>query len=190
MCLLGHDALWRSFSGISRSIRRYKELKAQRPLCRPRPRQKTLCKARLTLRQDGQSWRVQSVFLIRQGNVCPLEALQNLATVVPAMPDSPLFSWLDNKGEIRPMVKSKAVNRINSILRAWGWGTTFGHSFRIGGASFYLSQKVDPEIVRIAGRWRSLAYEAYIRAFEQVASRHMGNLMDNQHGQPPRLGLG
>ena len=75
------------------------------------------------------------------------------------------------------MVKTKAINHINAILKSWGWGTTFGHSFRIGGASFYLSQKVDPEIVRIAGRWWSLAYEAYIRAFEQVASRHLGSML-------------
>ena len=38
------------------------------------------------------------------------------------------------------------------------------------------SQKVDPEIVRLAGRWKSLAYEAYIRAFELIASAHMGHL--------------
>ena len=75
------------------------------------------------------------------------------------------------------MVKSKAINHINVILKSWGWGTTFGHSFRIGGASFYLSQKVDLEIVRLAGHWRSLAYEAYIRTFEQVASHHFGNLL-------------
>ncbi|KAF8233068.1 hypothetical protein L208DRAFT_1269059 [Tricholoma matsutake] len=75
------------------------------------------------------------------------------------------------------MVKTAAINHINSILKAWGWGTTFGHSFRISGASFYLSQKVDPEIVQLAGRWCSLAYEAYIRAFEQVASRHFGGLL-------------
>ncbi|KII82965.1 hypothetical protein PLICRDRAFT_65282, partial [Plicaturopsis crispa FD-325 SS-3] len=47
--------------------------------------------------------------------------------------------------------------------------------FRIGGASFYLAQGVTPDIVRLAGRWRSLAFEAYIRAFEQVASRHLVN---------------
>jgi hypothetical protein len=48
------------------------------------------------------------------------------------------------------------------ILSAWGWGTAFGHSFRIGGASFFLVQGVNPEIVCLAGRWKSLAYEAYI----------------------------
>lgn len=74
------------------------------------------------------------------------------------------------------MVKTKALSRINSILRSWGWGTAFGHSFRIGGASFFLAQGVNPEIVRLAGRWKSLAYEAYIRSFEQIASRHLGGL--------------
>ncbi|KAH7926281.1 hypothetical protein BV22DRAFT_1009515, partial [Leucogyrophana mollusca] len=84
-----------------------------------------------------------------------------------------LFSWRDSSGDVRPLVKAPAIKRVNDILVAWGWGTSFGHSFRIGGASFYLAQKVDPEIVRLAGRWRSLAYETYIRAFEQVASRHL-----------------
>jgi hypothetical protein len=121
----------------------------------------------------------QSVFLTAQGDLCPLEALTNLASVVPAGPMDPLFSWRDEKGEARPMVKARAISRINTILSAHGWGNAFGHSFRIGGASFYLAQKVSPEIVRIAGRWRSLAYEAYIRAFEQVASRHLSNLPGN-----------
>ncbi|KAG1876104.1 hypothetical protein C8R48DRAFT_575665, partial [Suillus tomentosus] len=74
-----------------------------------------------------------------------------------------LFSWRDGKGNICPMVKVRALERIKSILVAWGCGTSFGHSFRIGGASFYLAKKIDPEIVRIAGRWKSLAYETYIR---------------------------
>jgi len=118
----------------------------------------------------------QSVYLPAQCNHCPLWALQNLFRIVPAEPNHPLFSWRDIKGEIRPMVKSRAMDRINHILQAWGWGTTFGHSFRIGGASFFLAQKVDPEIVRLAGRWKSLAYETYIRAFEQTAARHIGGL--------------
>jgi hypothetical protein len=86
---------------------------------------------------------------------------RNLARVVP---------WRNRHGEIRPMVKTRAINHINAVLKTWGWGTAFGHSFRIGGASFYLSQKVDPEMVRIAGRWCSLAYEAYVHAFEHLSN--------------------
>jgi len=87
------------------------------------------------------------------------------------------------------MVKDKALGRINSILHAWGWGTAFGHSFCIGGASFYLAQKVDPEIVRLAGRWKSMAYEAYIQAFELIANRHMGNLVDDPSASSVLVGL-
>lgn len=39
----------------------------------------------------------------------------------------------------------RTLARINGILVTHGWGTTFGHSFSIGGASFDLAQKVDSE---------------------------------------------
>ena len=122
---------------------------------------------------------IQSIFLIPQDGLCPLAALQNLARVVPAGPNHPLFSWHDSHGSIQPMVKSKAIGHVNTIIKAWGWGTAFGHSFQIGGASYYLSQKVSPEIICITGHWRSLAYEVYIRAFEQVASHHLGGLLSH-----------
>lgn len=122
---------------------------------------------------------VQKVTLTQQGLLCPHDALFNLARVVPAAASDPLFSWRDRHGAIRPMTRSAALKRINAILGSRGWGTSFGHSFRIGGASFLLSQGVAPEIVRIQGRWKSLAYETYIRAFEQIASRHTANLSQN-----------
>ena len=87
------------------------------------------------------------------------------------------------------MVKSKAIDRINSIIRAWGWGTTFGHSFQIGGASYYLMQEVSPEIAPIAGCWKSLAYKVYIRAFEQVASCHLGGLLAQSQNEATSLPL-
>jgi len=133
---------------------------------------------------------VQSVFLNEQGDLCPLAALHNMAARSPATANEPLFSWLDKTGTARPMVKARALDRINTILVAWGWGTRFGHSFRIGGASFYLARKVDPEIVRLAGRWKSLAYQVYIRAFEQIASQHLANMasIDDRAG-PSQVGL-
>ena len=120
---------------------------------------------------------IQSIFLIFQEGLCPVNALQNLATVFPAGPDDPLFSWHDKHRAVHPIVKSKAINCINSIIRAWGWGTTFDHSFHINGASYYLLQKVSPEIVWITVCWKSLAYKVYIRAFKQVASHHLGGLL-------------
>ena len=117
----------------------------------------------------------QPVFIVAQEDLCPVKALANLIKVVPANASDHLFSWMDKNGEIRPMVKARAIGTINAILTNHGWGTTFGHSFRIqvGGASFFLAQGVNPEVVRLAGRWKSMAYETYIRVFEQVASRHL-----------------
>ena len=123
---------------------------------------------------------IQSIFVIPQGDLCPIEALQNLACVVPARPKDLLFSWQDKSEDIHPMVKSMAINHINSILRAHGWGMAFGHSFHIGGASFYLTQKINPEIICLASHWRSLAYKAYICTFKQIVSCHLSNMLDHQ----------
>lgn len=109
--------------------------------------------------KTAKTGEIQSVFIVPQNNLCPIQALKNMARVTPAGRSDPLFSWQDRQGAVRPMVRDKALGRINQILQAWGWGTTFGHSLRIGGASFYLAEGKDPELIRIAGRWRSLAYQ-------------------------------
>ena len=69
------------------------------------------------------------------------------------------------------------MEQVNEVLEHGGWNSTFGHSFHVRGASYYLAQKVDPEMVRIAGRWRSLTYETYTRGFEQVISLCSGELV-------------
>ena len=60
----------------------------------------------------------------------------------------------------------------------------FGHQLLL---KFSRALTVDPEIIRIAGRWKSLAYETYIQAFEQVSSRHLSNL---EITTPPGRGRG
>ena len=112
----------------------------------------------------------QSVWIVPQGGLCAVEVLYNLVKVVPAHETDPLFSWSDSKNVIQPMVRPRILEKISSILAVDGTPRTFGHSFRIDGASFYMANKIDPEIVCMAGRWRSLAYETYIRSFEQVIS--------------------
>lgn len=130
---------------------------------------------RLPSAKTAKAGEVQDVFLVEEGLLCPLAALRNLIRVVPAGASDPLFSWTDRSGAIRPVVKPTALSKVNIILSTAGFGTAFGHSFRIGGASFYLAKGVPPEIVRIHGRWKSLAYEVYIRSFEQIASTHLAN---------------
>ena len=105
-----------------------------------------------------------------------MTALHNMARVTQAGSNDPLFSWRDSSGNIRPLVKKAAMERVNAVLEQHGWDATFDRSFRIGGASYFLAQKVDPEVVRIAGRWKLLAYETYIRGFEQVVSKHLAHM--------------
>ncbi|KAF8984092.1 hypothetical protein BDQ17DRAFT_1260949, partial [Cyathus striatus] len=119
--------------------------------------------------------KVQDVFLVVQEGLCPLLALHHLAFNVPAGPLAPLFSWHDRMGIVHPMLKVVALGCINDILTAASWGTSFGHSFRIGSASFYLAKGVSPEIIWLHGHWHSLVYEVYIRAFECIASRHLAD---------------
>ncbi|KAF8240579.1 hypothetical protein L208DRAFT_1232447, partial [Tricholoma matsutake] len=162
-------ASWNAFSGA-------KHLKCSNVFLRSDLNWKHYACLDLPSAKTAKPGKIQSIYLTAQGDLCPLEALANLARVVPAGPNDPLFSWRDKHGENRPMVKAKALLWVNTILSAWGWGTAFGHSFRIGGTSFFLAQGVNPEIVCPAGHWKSLAYEAYIQAFEQITSRHMSNL--------------
>ena len=47
--------------------------------------------------------KIQSVFMVLQESLCPIEAVKNLAS---AGPDDPLFSWQNSQGDIHPMVTS------------------------------------------------------------------------------------
>lgn len=118
----------------------------------------------------------QAVVVVGQRETCPLEAIKHLFQLVPAEPTDPLFSWRDARRAIRLLTKDAALRRIKQALSAEGKGLVFGHSFRIGGASFFLAQGVNPEIVRLAGRWKSLSYQTYVRAFEQIAPQHLSNM--------------
>ncbi|OAX31217.1 hypothetical protein K503DRAFT_814403, partial [Rhizopogon vinicolor AM-OR11-026] len=105
---------------------------------------KTYARLDLPSAKTARPGEIQSVYLVSQGTLCPIAALQNLASAVPALAEDPLFSWRDRSGAIRPMVKHRALERINNIITAWGWSTAFGHSFRIGGASFYPGDFLSP----------------------------------------------
>ena len=70
-----------------------------------------------------------------QGALFPMAALHNMARVTQAGSEDPLFSWRDSKGDIHPLVKKAAMERVNEVLEQHGWSATFGHPFHISGAS-------------------------------------------------------
>jgi hypothetical protein len=62
---------------------------------------------------------IQHVYLMAHvsdlADLCRIRALHNIKCVIPAGPKDPLFSWWDSRGDIRPMVKDTALDRINAI---------------------------------------------------------------------------
>lgn len=116
----------------------------------------------------------QSICLAQQEPALdPLAALNHhLLLNKPTVSDH-LFSWRDSAGRARPLTRRAMNDRLSAILTAAGGGKFFGHSLRIGGASFFLSRGVSPEIVKLLGRWKSITYEVYVRALKLIAPQHL-----------------
>ena len=123
---------------------------------------------------SGSSLKDQRLSLTSQlPEICPLRALrQQMKFNRPSAGDH-LFSWRSTSGAAIPLTYSAFGKKLRAIYKAKDLGHIFPHSFRIGGASFFLAKGVDPEIVRLLGRWASLSFSMYIRSFELVAPRHL-----------------
>jgi len=65
-----------------------------------------------------------------------------------------------------------AMKRCNELWKIWGHPRITGHSFRIGGTTHYLLRKVDPNVVRVMGRWSSDAFLRYWRQLDVLATIH------------------
>eukprot|EP00732_Lithocolla_globosa_P001097 Lithocolla_globosa_v1_NODE_493_length_3897_cov_316.316502.p3 type:complete len:294 gc:universal NODE_493_length_3897_cov_316.316502:2895-3776(+) len=74
---------------------------------------------------------------------------------------SPLFLLSSSM----PMNRSWFIGRLKSSLAAIGCDPTVysGHSFRIGGATWAQIRGVNPEQIKMLGRWASDCYESYLR---------------------------
>jgi hypothetical protein len=84
----------------------------------------------------------------------------NHCTSVVRQPDSPLFVWAS--GDIltrRAMLSfsNRALKNIGFDLSKW-----YGISFRRGGATSLAMAGIPDRIIKIIGRWKSIAYARYI----------------------------
>lgn len=86
--------------------------------------------------------------------------------------DEPLCSYLED-GERKLLSKADFMRRCNRIWEDAGLEPLMGHSFRIGGATHYLVNGVEPNVVKAMGRWKSDAFEAYWRDLEALAAIHI-----------------
>jgi hypothetical protein len=93
-----------------------------------------------------------------------LSALSNYASLCSAagvMPSAPLFHFDDGP----PVTRRWLMHRVDSLLRSIQHDPTAysSHSFRKGGAVSLQQQGVEDSIIRRTGRWRSDAFNLYVR---------------------------
>lgn len=120
---------------------------------------------------------------LTEGDICPVAALLDYLAVR-GEEAGPLFIQ-HNK---QPLRRAYFVQQVQAALTAQGLqGSKFnGHSFRIGAASSASAGGVPDSTIKTLGRWRSFAYQGYIRPSEPELARVSSQLtIFNQLYQAP-----
>ena len=75
--------------------------------------------------------------------------------------EGPLFRFVDGK----PLTRSRLVDCVRQALQEAGIDSKpySGHSFRIGAATTAAKEGVGDATIKMLGRWRSNAYQLYIK---------------------------
>lgn len=104
----------------------------------------------------------------------PSFALQQHVRINAIGRDDPLFAYKhDTTTLLIPLTRAAFLGRLNEIWRAAGMQTITGHCFRIGGTTALLRAGVEPEVVKLAGRWKSDSFLRYWRAIDCIIASHM-----------------
>lgn len=104
----------------------------------------------------------------------PSYALREHVRVNRVAAQDPLFAYRhDVTDELTVLTKSAFLGRLNEIWALAGMQRVTGHCFRIGGTTALLRRGVDPEVVKMADRWRSDSFLRYWRALDSIISSHM-----------------
>ncbi|GBE89495.1 hypothetical protein SCP_1601570 [Sparassis crispa] len=106
------------------------------------------------------------------GKSNPIESLRIHLARNHAANDSPLFSFFTRTGDLVCLTKRHFLTVCNRIWKSHDIPHTTGHSFRIGGTTELLMKGVDPNVVKIMGRWSSNAFLRYWRQLEIIIPHH------------------
>ncbi|KAF5343355.1 hypothetical protein D9758_014175 [Tetrapyrgos nigripes] len=88
-------------------------------------------------------------------------------------PSDPLMSFRDDSGKLKCLTKSHFLSLCNDVWSKEGYPRFTGHSFHIGGTTLLLHDGVNPEYVKMCGRWNSSAFTRYWRDLHTCASIHI-----------------
>ncbi len=102
-------------------------------------------------------------------SLCPVAALLSYLT---RRGNKPGFLFLSADG--RPLTKSRFILKIREALSYLGIDSSqyAGHSFRIGAATTAAAQGIQDSVIQMLGRWRSSAYQLYIRTPKDKLARY------------------
>ncbi|GAA5918577.1 hypothetical protein JCM1841_002257 [Sporobolomyces salmonicolor] len=106
----------------------------------------------------------------------PIVALRNHLDINQPRPSQFLFSslpWNGSRDHLVPLTGDYFRKKVNEFLRAEHRPAIAGHSWRIGGATFYLLAGVHPDFIRKIGRWRSDAFFRYWREIRVIAALNL-----------------
>ena len=93
-------------------------------------------------------------------DVCPVTAILAFMEVRPPI-SGPLFVFQDGSY----LTQEKLVSCVRQALSAAGMDSKgySGHSFQIGAATTAALQGVEDSVIKMLGRWESVAYQQYLR---------------------------
>ncbi|GAA5939475.1 hypothetical protein JCM10213_009105 [Rhodosporidiobolus nylandii] len=80
---------------------------------------------------------------------------------------------VEEKPSLRPLTSSHFRKTVNHYLPLENRPIIAGHSWRIGGATFYLLAGIHPDFIRKIGRWRSDAFYRYWRKIKILAALNL-----------------
>ncbi len=117
---------------------------------------------------ESTSWAQQP------GPADPWQAFENHQHVNAPPPDAHIFAYKANRRKaLTPLTKRKVIERVRSITSANNLPNFEGHGLRIGGTLEYLLRGIPFDVVQSMGRWKSDAFQLYLREHAQILAPYL-----------------
>ena len=129
-----------------------------------------LLKVKIKQSKTDPFWRGVDVYLGATGTtLCPIKAILPYLALRPNHHNGPLFIFEDGCSLTRQCFSSI----LDNLLSRLGFDTTQynTHSFRIGAATTAAQSNIPHTSIQILGRWKSNAYQTYIKTPPQELAR-------------------
>ena len=117
---------------------------------------------------ESTSWARQ------QGPSDPWDTFDNHIRVNAPPPSAHIFAYQGNRSRaLTPLTKRKVVERLKIITSTYKLPNFEGHGLRIGGTLEYLLRGIPFEVVQSMGRWKSEAFQLYLREHAQILAPYL-----------------